>query len=258
MLNIAKDAISLIYYTASNIYDRNNEVVLVYHSIDNVDDDNDHYKMNLKPDLFAKQIEFLRSVKKRGLLLTFDDGFENFFYNAFPLILKYNIKSIVFVTTDFINKRLTFDHLTGAKGKLSPLSWNQLREIANKGIDIGSHTLTHPDLSKLNNEIIHREIFESKKIIEDNIGKEVKYFAYPYGAKNTFNERIKQIVKNSGYEKAYTNIMGFNSRSSDLYELRRIRIYSTDNMFRFKIKINGAYNWVDKITDFGKRPKYNA
>ena len=75
---------------------------------------------------------------------------------------------------------------------------------------------------------------------------------------NTFNERIKQIVKNSGYEKAYTNIMGFNSRRSDLYELRRIRIYSTDNMFRFKIKINGAYNWVDKITDFGKRPKYNA
>lgn len=83
------------------------------------------------------------------------------------------------------------------------------------------------------------------KKIEDMIGKEVKYFAYPYGSKKSFNNKIKEIVKNSGYKKAYTNIMGFNDANSDLYELRRIRIYSNDNMFRFKLKIDGAYNWVD-------------
>ncbi|MBM3251226.1 MAG: polysaccharide deacetylase family protein [Candidatus Omnitrophica bacterium] len=258
MLNIARDAISLIYYGLSAMGNADNEIVLLYHSIDNIPEGNDPYKINLKPDLFAEQMVVLNRIRERSLVLTFDDGFENFFYNAFPVILKYNMSAIVFVTTDFINEKFTSERLTGNKARLSPLSWGQLREMAGRGIEIGSHTLTHLDLSRLNNEMLYREISESKKIIEDNIGKKVKYFAYPYGARDTFNENIKQMVKDSGYEKAYTNIMGFNNRNSDLYALRRIRIYGDDNISRFKMKINGAYNWVDRIKYFNNRPGRNV
>lgn len=245
MKNLLKDVISFASYLFLRSFNDYDELVLVYHSVGNIGQKDDPYKLNLQPKLFKKQLEFISFSKIRNILITFDDGFANIFEHAFPLILKYNIKSMVFVATGFIDNKISFNSYFRSKININPLEWGQIREMAASGVEIGSHTLTHPNLLNLPYHKATEEINNSKKRIEDIICKKVKYFAYPYGSKTTFNNQIKQIVNDCGYERAYTNIMGFNKANTDPYELRRIRIYSDDNIFRFKMKINGAYNWVE-------------
>ena len=248
MVDILKDAVSLGIYAAAKLlmHSDNKEVVLLYHSVNDTGSKNDYFKSNLAPAIFKKQLEFLAGFKKQNVIITFDDGFSNFFDIVFPLVAKYNIKAILFITSGFIDGLITREDIFSKKlSYKKPLNWSQVKEVSNAGVEIGSHSLTHLNLLKLDTRAVYAEISDSKKRIEDIIGKEVKYFAYPYGSRNTFDNRIKQIIKDSGYKKAYTNIMGFNTQDTDLYELKRIRILGNDNMFRFKLKINGAYNWID-------------
>lgn len=222
------------------------ESVLLYHSISGMNSKQDSFKLNISTELFKKQMAYLAGLRqKREFLVTFDDGFENFFTNAYPVLLRYNIKSIVFITVDFIDKKISLSDFCPTDIEIKPLSWEQIKEISNNGIEIGSHSLSHPNLLVVDSKTAKSEIAGSKKITEEMISKKVKYFAYPHGSKQSYNTTIKKIVKESGYEKAYTNILGFNTKDTDPYDLRRIRIYSNDNMFRFKMKIRGAYNWVD-------------
>jgi peptidoglycan/xylan/chitin deacetylase (PgdA/CDA1 family) len=251
MIDIIKDAISLACYPASALFGNKGETVLVYHSIERTGSPDTPHKINLRAPLFEEQIKSVSRSGKRDMIVTFDDGFGNFFDNAFPVILRYNIKTILFITTDFIDGKMSFDAFFGGSAGVKPLSWRQIKEISGSGVEIGSHTLSHPDLTKLSRDAAYREISESKKKIEDATGRKVRYFAYPFGSARAFNGRIKQLVKESGYERAYTNIMGFNGAGSDPYELRRIRVYSNDNMFRFKMKVKGAYNWVDSVNILG-------
>lgn len=245
MIQSVKDTISFIFYIFYILFHQNKEIILVYHSISDVDQKDDPFKLNVSPSLFKKHLEYLSKIKtKKNVLITFDDGYDNFFTDAYPLILKYEIPCILFIAINFIEgKTLSKEFLT-ASTKMKPLNWDQIREISNHGIEIGSHTMTHPNLTHLDSERLSIEIGNSKKGIEGNIGKEIKYFAYPFGSRKSFDENIKEVIKHFGYQKAYCNIMGFNTESSDPYALKRIRIYRNDR-FRFKMKIHGAYNWVD-------------
>jgi peptidoglycan/xylan/chitin deacetylase (PgdA/CDA1 family) len=247
MIELIKDFISLGFYTKALFNEQNNlEITLLYHSIADINKKDDIYKINIKPNLFKSQIDLLINSGFKDILLTFDDGFDNFYNNAFPLLKEYKLNTILFVTTDFINGAMSFNHLFNPTVRVMPLSWADIREISDSGIRIGSHTKSHSVLSSLKGRELYSEISDSKKIIEDFIGKEVKDFAYPYGGYNSYNEYVKKIVQECGYERAYLNIMGFNKASTEKYALKRIRVYNNDTNFRFKMKIKGSYNWVDK------------
>lgn len=251
MIQFLKDLIGVFFYIFSFRIPRDKETVLVYHSVSGMYERQDPFKLNVSTELFKEQTAYISGLqKKREILLTFDDGFENFFTDAYPVLLRYNIKSILFIAVDFIDKRILLSDFCPAGAEIKSLSWEQIKEISSNGIEIGSHSLSHPDLLAIDNKLAESEIIGSKKRIEAMISKKVKYFAYPYGSKRSYDTAIKKIVKESGYEKAYSNIMGFNTKNADPYELRRIRIYSNDNMFRFKMKISGAYNWIDSLNKF--------
>lgn len=249
MFELLKDTISIGYSALNRTLpiNQDKETALLYHSIADTDILKGDYKINIYPSIFKKHIKHIKNINIKNLTLTFDDGYENFFEIAFPLLREYNIKVILFITVGFIGGAVSAGEIFKINPSLKPLSWRQVKEIAQAGIEIGSHSQTHPVLSMLDNKSARAEIADSKKEIEDIIGKKVKYFAYPFGSSFSFNNKIKEIVKNSGYERAYTNIMGFNYRNSDAYELKRIRIYSNDNLFRFKLKLSGGYNWVDRF-----------
>ncbi|MDP3787239.1 MAG: polysaccharide deacetylase family protein [Candidatus Omnitrophota bacterium] len=241
-----KDLISIFFYILSFLIPQSKESVLLYHSISGMNSKQDSFNLNISTELFKKHMAYLAGLRqKREFLVTFDDGFENFFTNAYPVLLRYNIKSILFIAVDFVDKKISLSDFCPANVEIRPLSWEQIKEISNNGIEIGSHSLSHPDLLAVDSNTAKSEIAGSKERTEAIIGKKIKYFAYPYGSKRSYNSAIKKIVKESGYEKAYSNIMGFNTKDTDPYDLRRIRIYTNDNMFRFKMKTRGAYNWVD-------------
>jgi peptidoglycan/xylan/chitin deacetylase (PgdA/CDA1 family) len=101
------------------------------------------------------------------------------------------------------------------------LTWEEVKAMQRGGISFGSHTVTHPILSRLSTEAAREEIQESKKVIEENLGVPVKTFAYPNGRKEDFTESTKIILKEMGYVCAVTTLFGTNQCGQDLFELRR-------------------------------------
>lgn len=105
--------------------------------------------------------------------------------------------------TGFIYERLGLDY-EELKGKRLYLSWDEIREMAGCGIEFGSHTVTHPRLSALSPEACSSELVNSKKLIEERIGRPVKTLAYPFGGKMEFNESVEKAAREAGYECAFS------------------------------------------------------
>jgi len=99
------------------------------------------------------------------------------------------------------------------------LSWDEIKEMAGYGIDFGSHTLTHPDLTLLKEGELRKEISRSKEVLEGVLKRNISGFSYPYGF---YNDDVKGIVRESSYSYARTGSNGFNSYGQDVFALRRI------------------------------------
>jgi len=107
-------------------------------------------------------------------------------------------------------------------GKEIMLSWDEAREMADNGITFGAHTITYRVLTRLPLDEARKEIIESKRRIEEELGRPVTSFAYPRGGRADFNEEIKEILKEAGFTCAVTSVYQLVSHGADLYELGRI------------------------------------
>lgn len=157
---------------------------------------------------------------ERALVLTFDDGYESTYKQALPVLQKYGMTATVFLVMGDQMKKSDSEHLPTLSGR-KMLSWENIYEMQSAGIDFGSHTLTHPDLTQLPLEHIDREIRESKTKLEDTLGREVSAFAYPYGY---HTRRIREIVKKY-YSLACSGRLGLVTQSSEPFALERIDMY---------------------------------
>ncbi|HWP23818.1 MAG TPA: polysaccharide deacetylase family protein [Candidatus Binatia bacterium] len=108
------------------------------------------------------------------------------------------------------------------------LNWEDVRHMSQRGITFGSHTVTHPVLSKISLQRAREEIRASKTIIESNLQAPVKHFAYPVGRREDFTDEIKKEVRAAGFESAVTTIFGVNDSRQDLLELRRATPWDHD------------------------------
>jgi peptidoglycan/xylan/chitin deacetylase (PgdA/CDA1 family) len=214
--------------------------ILTYHSIDKSGS-----VISTAPDEFRRQMEFLSAAgyqtvtlselisafsEKRGIspdtvVLTFDDGFQNFYTTAFPILEESGFVATVFLVTDRCGK---FNDWSGNPPELprsEMLSWEHVEELSRHGIEFGGHTRTHPDLTKLSEEDAIAEVAESKKALEDMLGREATTFAYPYGK---HNGQVRQIVKNTFAAACSTNL-GKVTSNSDFFSLERIDTYYLSN-----------------------------
>lgn len=228
--------------------------ILNYHSI------HPGLPFSTSPTEFSKQMEFLAdnfsmsSLSKvyetrmgfnpqseRTAIVTFDDGYEDNYLYAFPILEKLGIKATIFVTTGFVNGEVDIAKRDKTYANLKALSWEQILEMKKWGILFGSHTHNHPILSKIPLDEARTEIIHSKKILEDVLGIPVEHFAYPLGQPNTFNPSIIKILKEAGFKLACSALWGNDNKNINLYKLRRIRIDACDTFDDFKGKVKG--NW---------------
>lgn len=222
--------------------------VLMYHSID---PNGDKMAPYVSPEAFKKQMEFLaehhydtvtpekvvaimkkaEKMPRRAVAITADDGFENFYTYAFPLLKKYNLKATVFMIIDKI-------------GEPGMLNRRQLREMSDSGlVTIGSHTKSHPWLPTISvdEDRLHEELAGSKKTLEESLGKSVNFICYPNGG---FNDLIKETAKEAGYEGGFTTNPVRRSDIDDVYAIRRIKMSSTSvSPFILWGKISRYYAW---------------
>jgi peptidoglycan/xylan/chitin deacetylase (PgdA/CDA1 family) len=237
--------------------------ILMYHSIS--DDKGSslypYYHIHTSPSVFAEQMKFLSDhhftvidlkdlqncfetndkSEKKFAVLTFDDGYRDFYVSAFPILQEHHLPATVFLPTDFIDEnRKTF------KGK-ECLTWTEVRELQNKGITFGSHTLSHPELYNLPWEKVRRELHDSKQRIEYELHMPVTSFCYPYAfpqENRAFVLRLKQELIEQGYCLTVTTVIGRANRVSDLLALPRLPVNQSDDEKFFEAKMLGGYDWM--------------
>ena len=192
-------------------------VVFMYHHIGTLPPTDGQYPFTVTPEQFEKQLIFLKqhgytiisqqdalaaltaqkSPIKKPVLLTFDDGNADNYTALFPLLKKYQAHALIFLITDKV----------GTEGHLS---WEQIKEMQASGwVEFGSHSHTHRRLRSLPNEEIVQEVRESKRILEEKLGRPVDSFCYPFGA-GGFDKRVRPLILQAGYKLDFSTKKGVN------------------------------------------------
>lgn len=152
---------------------------------------------------------------KTMIALTFDDGTEDFIYNAIPVLQRLGLPATLYVSPA----------LVGTQGYLD---WEQTKELLNYGIDIGSHGMTHESMGQMALDDAWKQIAESRRIIEGHLEVKANSLSYPFGTVRDFNHDVKKLVKEAGYRYACSSINGLNNEKFDPLELRRTKIEQAD------------------------------
>lgn len=164
----------------------------------------DTYFVRDIPDILDGKIDY----STKSAILTFDDGYEDFYTDVFPLLKKYQMKATIYVICDFIDSR-------------GFLKDQQIIKMIESGlVEIGDHTMDHLYLKNTQEAVAYKQIVACKDQLEKNYNIKVKTFAYPYGA---FDERITKIVKEASFSAAVSVISGTMQSTDNLYFLSRIR-----------------------------------
>lgn len=247
--------------------------ILMYHSIDEENEVRLHpyYRTVTAPTVFMQHMEYLHTVGYRTItaahavrllqsggstekcaVVTFDDGYADFYTKAFPTMTRYGFTATVFLPTDYI-----YRGPGQFKGK-DCLTWYQIRELHRHGITFGSHTATHPQLSVLDASSVKDEIVNSKKAIEDQVGAVVDSFAYPYAFPDgnvCFVRTLRDLLVEAGYRQGVSTRIGRARFRDDCYFLPRLPMNSMDDLILFRAKLAGSYDWLHLIQSGSKRLK---
>jgi peptidoglycan/xylan/chitin deacetylase (PgdA/CDA1 family) len=166
------------------------------------------------------------------LHVTFDDAYVSV-PGAVDLLERLRIPATVFACADYGDGRvLEVEELSGSRldgCAMRTLTWDALRELAERGVEIGSHTLSHAHLTRLDAADLDRELCESKQRIEDELDRPCRYLAYPYGEQD---DRVRAAARRAGYEAAF----GLPGRRDDRYAVMRMGVYREDNLLRAAAK----------------------
>lgn len=225
------------------LYPRYTVPILMYHYVSEGDG-----TLFVKPDIFERQMKYLRdhrynvismdelvdgmrsgrSFAHNTVVVTFDDGRRDNYLNAFPVLQKYQIPATIYM-------------ITGWAEQSAYLTWGQIREMANSGIDFGAHTRHHVYLPDVDLETARAEIVGSRDDLLREIRRRPRHFCYPSGG---FTEPVKRIVRQAGYDSATTTNRGSDRHNIDFYELNRVKVTNSDAVkpFHFWGKLSGYYN----------------
>ena len=182
-----------------------------------------HHYTAVSLDDLADYFDTGKSLPPNPVILNFDDGWENQFIYAFPLLRKYHDSATFFI----------YMHVVGYKHFLS---WKEIEEMVQGGMRIGAHTKTHPLLAHItNSDQLRDEIAGSKKILEDRLQQPVTVFAYPYGQ---YNDGVVRAVQEAGFRMARSTYRGVYHTRSDRYTLKAILV--SDSMEDFVRMLQAA------------------
>lgn len=242
--------------------------ILMYHGIRNeLGKRHPYFETNTSAFVFERHMQLLRQENYRGIHLTeavqtlqtgdamkkvvaitFDDGYCNFYTRALPLLEEYGFTATVFVASGLVGRQDT---------RLGPeplLTWQEIREANELGIEVGSHTVAHLELYRWGVSVLQNELTTSKAMIEDEVGKEVCSFAFPYAFPEhdrAFTDRCASLLKSTGYTVGVCTAIGTAGPGNDQYFLPRLPINSYDDDRLFAAKLEGRYDWLH-------RPQYLA
>ncbi|MBI2487673.1 MAG: glycosyltransferase [Deltaproteobacteria bacterium] len=192
--------------------------------------DTDHQSISLYEWLYA--VHSKTPLSGRKVLITFDEGCHDFLTYAWPLLKRYGFSATVFLITDRIVR--SNSQYQNHQEETTPLSWREIRQLQSEGINFGSYSISHPDLTSIPLREALREIRESRAILEKELGIYISSFAYPYGK---FNRLIEYLVGICGYDFGLTFESSLCTMSHSLLALPRIKIEDSESLGNFAAKL---------------------
>ena len=238
--------------------------ILMYHKV-NPDPEAGSLGLRVTPADFDRQMRYLyeqgystvsledardflageKNLPPKPVVITFDDGYRDNYTRALPILEKYHFKATFFVVVNTIGGVNSFDR--GIQPVNQMAGWPELRDMAVRGMEIGSHTLSHPRLAECSPEEAAKQIKESKLALESGLGLPVRYFSYPHG---NFNAAVKKVVKECGYTAATTTRAGLNTPGGDPFDLKRIYVTGQMSQKRFVRAVTGGLKKEYDVTDW--------
>lgn len=203
--------------------------ILIYHYVEYVEDQSDkgRLSLNILPSVLDLQIKTLqdagynfitpqdlsemldhkRPIHQSPIILSFDDGYRDFYTDVLPIIKKHHIRVVAYIVPGLLNQK-------------NWLTTQQLHQVKDSGlVEIGAHTMHHLYLKGINKKIVEYEVNESKRQLEKELGVTITTFAYPYGA---FDQPAIDIVKGAGFKNAVSTVPGVLQSNQNRYFLFRI------------------------------------
>ena len=221
-------------------------VVLMYHAVktDKLEDFKKHMDLIMKigNPAWADSVEMTSDARPK-IAVTFDDGFRSVVENALPIMQERGIPATIFIPTGYIGKKpdWKFDSPDDVIVDDKVLNETQLRGLDHDLVKVGSHSVTHSRLPQLGQKEANKELMESKKALENILGKSIDLFAFPYGDYN--EETIKLCIK-VGYRCIFIATPMWGSSANNGTVRGRIDISLNDWCFEYRLKMLGAYEWL--------------
>jgi peptidoglycan/xylan/chitin deacetylase (PgdA/CDA1 family) len=223
--------------------------VLMYHEIAGITATPAPSSFAVTPEAFADHVAYLHdagftaitagalaeilaggagSLPERPVVISFDDGYSDFYDQALPLLKQYGHTATVFQTTERIGVE--------RPDRRAMMSWREIAEVAEAGVEIGAHTMTHPQLDQLPAKELREELHGSKSLIEDHLGMAVPGLSYPYGYSN---DKVRQMARELGYTYAYAVDNAMTTSGADQFALPRLTVKQTTTFESFCKMVNG-------------------
>lgn len=221
--------------------------VLMYHEIADEAASSDPFAV--APDVFASHLAYLHeagfntltagelaafladgtgSLPERPVVLTFDDGYGDFYTEALPVMKQHGFTGTLFQTTGWVGKEDVAKRM---------LNWRELAEIDQAGIEIGAHTIRHPQLDQVSEKDLRDELYASKSALEDHLGVAVPGLAYPYGYSS---RRVREVAREFGYTYAYAVGNAMTTSADGKFTLPRLTVQRATTMDGFRDLVNGV------------------
>lgn len=236
--------------------------ILMYHSIsDNLFGmSHPYYHINTRPAVFSAQMRWLRAAGYRTIglaeawaglavgadlskvmVLIFGDGYRDFYTDAMDVLTQCGFSATMFLVTDRVGQNSL--RIQGA----DYLTWREVKDLQQAGIQFGSHTVTHPDLRSMNPDQLEYELGRSKEVIEQNLGTPVDSFLYPFAfpeEDRSFTRFLEDTLQNIGFDYGISTILGRASRRSNRFFLPRLPVNNWDDALLLRAKLDGGYDWL--------------
>lgn len=240
--------------------------ILMYHMVSDPIVGAKFNSLRVSTEMFEKQIQYLSKsgwhfftmselvdlkdqLPEKSIAITFDDGYEDNFSNALPILKKYNAKATIYLVIDrhdreWSSKRKKKNN-SGELMAEPKLLDKQVKELLKTGlIEIGSHTITHDNLPDITKEQKYQEIVDSKKQIEELFEIKCQSFCYPFGL---YDNTDLKLVEQAGYSNATTVEKGIdNIQQANPYQFKRITISGNDNFYAFLLKLKTGKRGIKK------------
>jgi peptidoglycan/xylan/chitin deacetylase (PgdA/CDA1 family) len=253
--------------------------VLMYHKVNDIPGN----RLTIPVSLFDEQMDRLRQLgytvvdldavidfyveakplPSQAVLITFDDGYEDNLQNAARVLTKYGYPAVLFVPIGFLDNKhpLPHDERLAAQGIFNPtVDWDALADLDRRHVRVESHGISHRPLAGLELDEAAREISISKLRLEERLGRTVRAFSYVKGSEEHYKPVHLSLVRQAGYDVAFTAVSGANTATTDPLELRRYNV-EPYSLRTFELVLAGACDLIavkDTVTGAYARRVFNA